>query len=478
MAQDPAPAHALKKELRLRDLVQMQILLVVGVTWIGLAGRVGGTHLVFWIAAVLFFFLPSAAVITWCVRIWPQEGGVYQWTRHAFGPFAAFMSAWNFGAWALLTVANLGILSATSLSYSLGSHYAWMAESRTLENALNIGLFALILAVCIPGFGIGKYVSHFGTGVMILVNIVLIVLLFFHPHATPAHPHVSPQRPFVFGMPMLTVLTFNLFSKMAFNGLTGLEQVAVFAGETRDAARSILRSAWIAAPVIALIFILGTGSILSYTASDKIDLVGPVPQVLAAAFSGAGPRTGIDWGLVLGRAAILGLALTVVAQYALIVAETSRLPMVAGWDGIIPAWFTRLSPRFGTPVRSILLIVAFSILSGLIAIFSSSGGAQEAYQLIVTSANICYAIYYGMMLLIPIAVGRRFGKRAGFWVLASAVSASVVTVAATGFNLFPVVDTANPILFGVKTLGVAILLNAAGAAAYWRATTAQRSNAS
>ncbi len=75
----------------------MQILLVVGVTWIGIAARQGGTHVVFWLAAILTFFIPSAIVITWCVRIWPQEGGVYQWTSHVFGPFAGFISAWNFG---------------------------------------------------------------------------------------------------------------------------------------------------------------------------------------------------------------------------------------------------------------------------------------------------------------------------------------------------------------------------------------------
>ena len=79
---DPESGHHLKKELRLHDLVQMQILLVVGVTWVGIAAKQGGVHLVFWIAAILALFLPSAAVVTYCVQIWPEEGGVYEWTRH------------------------------------------------------------------------------------------------------------------------------------------------------------------------------------------------------------------------------------------------------------------------------------------------------------------------------------------------------------------------------------------------------------
>src|SRR4029077_4424931 len=114
-AREAAAANSLRKVLGVRDLVPMQILLVVGVTWSGIAARQGGTHVAFWLLGAALFFLPSAAVVSYCVRIWPMEGGVYQWTRHAIGPFAGFISAWNFGAWALLLLlANLGISTATS----------------------------------------------------------------------------------------------------------------------------------------------------------------------------------------------------------------------------------------------------------------------------------------------------------------------------------------------------------------------------
>jgi amino acid transporter len=110
-----AQSHGLRQTLGLRDLVPMQILLVVGVAWAGLAARQGGTHIWFWLAAIVTIFVPQAAVVGWCARVWPLEGGVYQWTKFALGPFAGFMSAWNFGLWALLAVSNVGILTATSL---------------------------------------------------------------------------------------------------------------------------------------------------------------------------------------------------------------------------------------------------------------------------------------------------------------------------------------------------------------------------
>ena len=465
---EPDSGHHLKKELRLRDLVQMQILLVVGVTWIGIAAKQGGTHLVFWLAAILTLFLPSAAVVTYCVQIWPEEGGVYQWTRHVFGPLAGFLNAWNFGIWALLTVSNLGIMSATSLAYSLGPNYAWVGESKKLINTFNVLLFALILVICVVGFKVGKWVAHFGTFTMILVNLILGALLFVHPHASAAHPHHSPQAPFslALGLPMLTLFSLNLFSKMSLNALTGLEQIAVFAGEIRNASSAIWKSAWIAAPIIALIFILGTGSILTYIPASQIDLNGPVPQILAAAFGGGGASTGIDWGLVLGRGAILALALAVVAQYTLIVAETSRLPMVTGWDGILPDWFTRLSPRFGTPVRSIAIIVVLSLIACTLATLGTD--AHEAMQLLNVTAAFIYDVYFAMMFLIPLVVGTRFGKRPGPWLMLASASGLLVTILHMVFSVFPIIDVPNPLLFGAKVIGTSLLVNLVGVLIYWQ----------
>jgi amino acid transporter len=464
-------SHGLKRELGLWDLVPMQILLVVGITWAGMAARVGGGHIWFWLAALLFLFVPLAAVTGWCAQIWPLEGGVYQWTKYALGPFAGFLSAWNFGLWALLAVSNVGILTATSISYGLGPRAAWIEDNHALIAAFTIGLFMVMLCVNLPGFGIGRWVSHFGTAVTVLVTVLLMGLLFYHPHASAAHPHVNPQSPFSLTMPALTLLSVNLFTKIAFNALSGLEQVAVFAGETRNAGRAIMRSAWIAAPIIAVIYILMTGSMLAYLPAAKVDFTGPIPQILAAAFSG-GTSTGMDWGLMLGRGTILVLAIALVAQYAVIVAETSRLPMVAGWDGMIPAWFTRLDPKWKTPTRSITVIVMLAIGMGLLATYGT--GAQEAFQVINSVANVGYGIYYLMMFAIPLAVGDRFGVRAGFWLRVASVSGVVVTLMAMGFLVLPIVDVASKGVFAAKVVVTSLVLNLVGVAIYWNGTRRAR----
>ena len=166
----------------------MQILMMVGVSWAGIAAKQGSTHPMIWIAGIVFFFLPQAAVVTYCARLWPIEGGVYQWAKFALGPLVGFLSAWNYALYVILTVSGIGILTVTSLSYALGPSAAWMAESRWLTFAVDGVLLGLVFLVNMVGFHFGKWVSHFGTGMMVLLTLTFFVLLFWHPSATGGAP--------------------------------------------------------------------------------------------------------------------------------------------------------------------------------------------------------------------------------------------------------------------------------------------------
>ncbi len=142
--------------------------------------------------------------------------------------------------------------------------------------------------------------------------------------------------------------------------------------------------------------------------------------------------------------------------------------MVAGWDKMIPAWFTRLDPRWQTPTRSIAVIVLLAIGMGLLATYGT--GAQEAFQVINSVANVGYGIYYLMLFAIPLLIGDRFGVRAGLWLKIAAFSGLVVTLLAMGFLVVPIVDVVSKWLFAAKVAGTALILNLAGMAIYWGGT--------
>ena len=467
-AADEIANHGLRRVLGLRDLIPMQILIVIGTSWTGTAAHQSGSQVSFWILGAGLLFLPLAAVVQYCVRIWPYEGGSYQWTKHTFGPFAGFLTAWNLGAWVLLLAASLGVQTASGISYALGPRAAWIADSHWVISALNVTLFGGIFLACIPGLRIGRWISHVGTAATLLVAGLLIVLLIVHPHSRPDRAFAAPQSRFSLNLPILTLASVNLFSKIAFNGFTALEQVAVFAGETRNAASSILRSAWIAAPIIALIYILMTGSILTYVPAAQVDLVNPIAQVIAAAF-GSG-STGIDWGVLLSRAAILALTLALIAQAAVYIAETGRLPMVAAWDRLIPAWFTHLHPRYRTPTHSLVVIALAGVILSFLASFDT--GASEAFQLLVTSGFICYGVNYLLMFAVPLLAGTRFSRRPdlkpGLLLRVACLAGASMTILSMIFNLVPIVDVASKWGFALKVGGAAVAINLLAAAIYWR----------
>lgn len=454
----PAGTHGLRRELRLRDLVPMQIVLVVGVNWSAIAAREGSTHPLIWIFGILLFFLPQVWVVTWCARVWPLEGGVYQWTRAAIGPLAGFLSAWNYALYAIFTVSQLGIQTITSLSYALGPRAAWLAGSRAWTIALDLLLLGAVLAINAVGFHYGKWVGHFGTLMMVLLTLTFVVLLFWHPAATPAHPHHSPQAPFALGWPFWSLLTLNLYTRVAFNAYSGMEQIAVFAGETRNAGRAIVISAWVAAPAIAAIYFLMTSSMLTYVPASQIDLASSIPQALAAAF-GQGTGAGV------GRVMILALATFTFCSFTTITAETSRLPMVAGWDRLLPEWFTRLSPRFGTPVRSLWVIVAVAMVAALAATLTS--GHEEAFQVLISSGQLLFGVYYCAMFAVPLVSGPARGlPRASLWIRLCAFCGLTITLVATVLALAPIIDVNNSWLFAAKVGGAALVFNLIGIGIY------------
>ena len=179
---------------------------------------------------------------------------------------------------------------------------------------------------------------------------------------------------------------------------------------------------------------------------------------------------GLDWGLLLSHATILALTLAFIAQSAVYIAETSRLPMVAAWDHLLPAWFTRLHPRYGTPTRSLAVIVAIAVAFSLLA--SSGTGANEAFQLLATSSFVCYGINYLLMFAVPLLVGTRLSLRPELrppvLVRAACVCGASVTVLSIIFNLVPIVDVARPWVFALKVGSTAVGINLIGAAIYWR----------
>src|SRR5678815_1641138 len=119
-----------KKELGLTDLVLTQILFIVGLPWVGVAAKQGPSHVVFWLVALVLFYVPSAVVVTHLNRWMPLEGGLYQWAKLGFNELTGFLVAWNLWLFAILNTSETGLQATQYLVYLAGPRVARLAARK------------------------------------------------------------------------------------------------------------------------------------------------------------------------------------------------------------------------------------------------------------------------------------------------------------------------------------------------------------
>jgi amino acid transporter len=443
-----------KKELGLTDLVLTQILFIVGLGWVGVAAKQGPSHVVLWLGAIVLFYIPAAFVVIYLNREMPLEGGVYQWAKLGFNDLVGFMVAWNLWLFAILNTSEVGLQVTQYLVYILGPGSEWLTANSWFIGIVNTAIIGALMAVTVIGLGVGKWVHKVGGVFMLLIFAGLIAL----PLVNLANGSIAEYHPLRIEMPVLSLMTLNLLGKMGFGALGGFEYVAIHAGEARDPVRSIGRSVMLAAPVIAVMFIFGTSSVLSLIPQDQIDLIAPIPQVLSAGF---GPLAG---ALAIVPLVILAMLSIRLAQASVQFGGNTRLPMVAGWDDLLPDWFTKLHVKYKTPVNSILFVGAATLFMGIIGLIGV--GKQEAFQLLWNASGVFYAITYLVMFAIPMIGLRSSGEKVPIWLKIAAFSGFAMTLLFVALSVVPIVQVESRLGFAVKIGGLIIITNLIGAAIY------------
>jgi amino acid transporter len=311
-------------------------------------------------------------------------------------------------------------------------------------------ILSLMVVTSTIGLSVGKWVHNTG-GIFMITIFGAVVLL---PAIGLLTGTLAEYHPFRTHLPELSLYNLNILGKMGFGALGGFEYMAILAGETRAPARSVTRSVFIAAPVIALMFVLGTSAVVAYVPTDDIDLIGPVAQVLRV---GYGPF-GIATPLVT-MAILMTLAMRV-GQASVAFTAVTRLPMVAGWDHLLPAWFSRLHATYRTPVNSIVLVGVSSFAfasSSLIGV-----GHAEAFQLLFNGSGILYALTYVVMFAIPLFGLRTVTPRPPLWLRLASLSGLLMTLLYIVLSVFPIIKVESVSTFALKITTMIVAMNLVG----------------
>jgi amino acid transporter len=431
----------LRRELRLRDLVFFDICAIISLRWIAAAAHAGSGSFVLWIAAALLFFLPSAVTVAGLSRRFPEEGGLYIWTKRAFGDQHAFLCGWFYFISNVLYLPSLVLAGISMTAYASGELGQRIAEDRAFALPITLGVLWIAFGANFFGMKVAKWISALGGSSTFIIGAVIGALAIF------AAWHSGVATKFEL-LPKTNLDTLNFWSQIAF-AFVGLELAPIVSAEIRNPRRDIPRAAVISGVISAAFYIAITAALLVLLKPEGIS---PMTGLAQAGAAGA-MKLGAP-GISTLLAILIGAAL--LGQLDTWIAGNTRLPYAIGLDRYLPDAFSRIHPRWGTPYVSLLVQAVAATLFLLMAQLGQS--VRAAYQIMVDMMVIVTFIPFVYIF----GAGFRFANRV------AAVSGLAVTLIAIVFAALPPPEAGSAVLFEAKVVGGSVFFAILGWAVFRR----------
>ena len=452
----PEPA-GLKRALGLRDVVLFFVTTGTNLQWVATAGAAGPSALTIWVFGAFAMFIPLAACVVEMTSRHPEEGGLYVWSRTAFGPFAGFITGWTYWCSNLPYFPGVLYFAAGSFLFVGGEGMRALSTSRAYFIAFS--LFGLVLATLLNVFGleVGKWLNNVGGITRWLSTLVLIGI------GGMAWFTLGPATPITLRslLPGLSLRDLVFFSAIAF-AWTGPETASFMGDEIRDPRRTVPRALLMAAPMIAAIYLLGTLSVLvALPAAEVTGLQGVMQAVERAA-----ARLALDW--VTPVAALL-MTVTALGSVGAWLEAVARIPFAAGLDRSLPAAFGRLHPRWGTPVNALL---TQALLTVVFVVAGQAGtSVRGAYEVMVSMTFLVTFIPFLFTFAATIKLATEPPGPGGWRVKRRVlVPLAILGLLTTAFSIvlaaLPAPDEPNKTLAVAKVVGGTFVILGAGVVAY------------
>lgn len=449
----------LRRSLGLADVALFFVVAGSNLQWVAAAAAAGPSSLVVWILGCFAMFVPLSVCVVYLTSQHPDEGGMYVWSKRAFGPFAGFFTGWTYWTSNLPYFPALLYFAAGNALFASGGNGGALALSPWYF--IGVSLFGLALAtvVNVLGLDVGKWLNNAGALSRWVVTLLLVGVGVFAWWKFGSATPVTAQTV----RPGFAIKDAIFWSVIAF-AWTGPEAISFMGGEIRNPRRSIPYGLAIAAPAIAIIYVLGTLAVLAALPSHAVNASSGVMQAIAAVATRAG------WTVVTPVAAIL-VAVSCLGSCGAWLGAVARIPFVAGIDRYLPPAFGRMHPRFGSPVAALLA------QSGIAAvfIFLGQGGSsvKGAYDILVSSTVLITMLPFMLLFASAIKLGAEPKRPDAVAIPGGRVTIAIAaaigfatTVAAAILAIFPADDDPNKTLSVLKVFALTGLMVGAGVAVY------------
>jgi glutamate:GABA antiporter len=449
----------LKRGIRFRDLALFYVMSGLSIRWTATAAAAGPSILFIWVAALTCFFVPLAASVMELSSRHPDEGGLYVWTREAFGDFSGFIAAWTYWMSNLPYFAGVLYFGAASTLFAFGPRAQSLSGNPTYYVAFSVIWLAIIMLLNIRGVNAGKWLNNvcaLGSMVPLVVLILLSVVSFvrFGPimryAAASFVPHWSVGN--------------AVFWSSVFFAFGGIESGSAMGGEIENPRRVIPWAILVGGSVLAIAYIGGTAALLVALPPGAVG----GPDGFVRGIHALSTHLGVGWLLA---PVALFVALNAVGGAAAYLSSTSRLPFVAGIDRYLPSAFGWVHSRFRTPW---VAIGVYGTAGMVVTLLGQAGTTvRGAYDVLVSMGVLSFFLPYLFLFSAMIwlqnrpagpEVRRVPGGRPVAILLASiGFLSTAVTIV---LSAFPAGDEPNKAEAVIKVVGGTVILVGTGVAVF------------
>jgi amino acid transporter len=453
-----------------RDVLFFIITAGTNLQWVATAAAGGASAITVWLIGFFAMALPLGICVIALSSRHPEEGGLYVWTKIAFGDFAGFITGWCYWMSNLPYFPAVLYFAAGNALYAGGSR--WTGYSASAPYFIGASLIGLAFGtiVNVVGIEVGKWLSNAGAIARWLATALLLVVGAIAYLKFGSATHFTAKTL----LPTSHLKDIIFWSTIAF-ALTGLESASFLGDEIRDAGRTVPRAILVSIPIIMVLYLAGTISVLVALPAEQITSMQGIMQAIQRAEA----RIGISG--VSPVAAIL-ITITALGSVGAWLASVARIPFVAGLDHYLPERFGRVHEKWGTPW---IALVSQALITGAFIFLGQAGtSVRGAYDALVSMTIIWYFIPFLYLFAAAIKL-RGEAKIPGFHipggsasVAALGVAGLLTTSASIVLSLFPAENEPSKLFAVIKVVGLTVVMVAVGAVVYRRGKRAAGSQQS
>ncbi len=279
-AEDP---NRPRQVMGFRDLVLFYVITGISLRWIATAAAAGPSSIVIWVGAWLCFYTPLALSVLELSSRYPKEGGLYVWSKRAFGDFSGFMAAWTYWTSNLPYFPAVLYFAASNVLFMRQANWEHLSANATFYILFSLLTLSAATLLNIVGLDVGKWLHNIGAIAMWIPVGIVIVMGFVAWHrygsATSFTLHSMIPSTHINDLIFWSALTF------AFGGC----ETASFMGEEIKNARRTIPLALLSGGVtVTICYILGTVCVLLALPSTEVNSLQGLVQAVSKTASRVG----------------------------------------------------------------------------------------------------------------------------------------------------------------------------------------------